>query len=810
MTDNPYAYAADTYWTVGWRGILPLPAGAKKHPPKGYTGEGGRFPSYADIHTWADGKEGAGNIALRMPAHIIGIDVDNYGGKPGAQTLTDAEAAHGELPPTWRTTSRDDGVSGIRFYRIPEGLAWPGEIGPAIELIRVDHRYAVVWPSLHPEGRTYRWISPDGLVSTTVPDPDELPNLPRAWVDAYTGGQLASSTPRATVGDREAIAWIVGRPHAGGAMCSRMERALEQHRDDLPGSAHNATRDAVLRVARLADEGHHGATQALGEVRGVFMAETTRQGRPSGRRSQSEAAHEFSDLVTSAVGVVVASPSGMATCDCFGQLTGLIAPATPPKAPEPVVDGTAALAPQERPETAPEADDEEGPAAELTWRPVDLGIYLSGEYVPEEPTLFPRVDGICLLYPGRVHSFHGESESGKSLVAQYEAARLIGVGEDVLYIDFESDAAAVVARLLDLGASSADIAGRFTYLRPGNDPRKFPEEREEFIKVTAKPYAMAVIDGMTDALGIFGAGTQDNDEIAAFMRAFPRLVATRTLAAVVLIDHVTKDADTRGRFALGGQAKMNALDGAAYVVEVEEALGRGLCGRVVLRVAKDRPGSVRPHAGAFRHRDRTQEAARLTIDSTGGDGRIRVTVDSYSEALSPEQLETKRADEMCERVSVELEGLRVAYPLGVSKGTVSKLVTGNNEAIAEAVDRLLEGGYVANLGTSSKFLLVSEKPFRKDVAWVDSASSPSSPLLSSLPRERSALSSPPLPPPYKGGREESGLRRVEDTPENDAALPEVSLGMDVSCSDCFRPTPEVIAKVWGGRCGKCAHEAGLC
>ena len=57
----------------------------------------------------------------------------------------------------------------------------------------------------------------------------------------------------------------------------------------------------------------------------------------------------------------------------------------------------------------------------------------NGTYTPERPGLMPRTDGPCLLYPGRVHSLHGESESGKSLVAQAEAAR------DSLYRQTELD-----------------------------------------------------------------------------------------------------------------------------------------------------------------------------------------------------------------------------------------------------------------------------------------------------------------------------------------------------------------------------------
>ena len=122
---------------------------------------------------------------------------------------------------------------------------------------------------------------------------------------------------------------------------------------------------------------------------------------------------------------------------------------------------------------------------------------------------------------------------------------------------------------------------------------------------------------MTDALGIFGCSTIDNDDVAGWIRTVPKQIAARTGAAVVLIDHVTKDTSTRSRWAIGGQAKMAGLTGAAYTVEVVRPLGRGMRGEVVLRIAKDRPGAVRPHCGSFSKKDRTQEAARIVVDSTG-------------------------------------------------------------------------------------------------------------------------------------------------------------------------------------------------
>ena len=98
----------------------------------------------------------------------------------------------------------------------------------------------------------------------------------------------------------------------------------------------------------------------------------------------------------------------------------------------------------------------------------------------------------------------------------------------------------------------------------------------------------------------------------------PARIAARTGAAVGLIDHVTKDPTSRGRWAIGGQAKMSGLTGASYMVEVARIFGEGLCGEVVLRLGKDRPGTLKRHCGPVRKSDKTQEAARIVIDSTDG------------------------------------------------------------------------------------------------------------------------------------------------------------------------------------------------
>lgn len=325
----------------------------------------------------------------------------------------------------------------------------------------------------------------------------------------------------------------------------------------------------------------------------------------------------------------------------------------------------------------PEEQRDDTPA---TWAPVDLTDILAGTYVPEAPALMARTDGRFLLYRGRVHSFHGESESGKSLIVQAHAAQLLIDGGQVVYIDYESDAAAVVGRLIELGVPVEAIRHRFVYIHPETSPTKREAERQAWAALLSQPFDLAVIDGVTDALGTVGAKSNDNDEIAAWCRNIARRIARNTGAAVILIDHVTKDAESRGRFALGGQAKMNALDGAAYVVEVVEALGRGMRGVVSLRIAKDRPGGVRAHCGTFRKLDRTQEAARIVVDSRVAN-RIDVTVEAPAAVSTVTMADRFRPTVLMERVSRFMQGA----PGELSLNRIRESVSGKAKVIDEAV-----------------------------------------------------------------------------------------------------------------------------
>ena len=171
-----YGDYARHYLAAGWS-PLPLPHGKKTPPPDGWTGYEAPMASAADVEQWATSSPGA-NIALRLPSTVVGIDVDAYK-QTATDTMARLTAELGPLPTTWWSSSRKGG-SGIYFFALPDDLPPIGDVGPGVETIRHAHRYAVVAPSLHPEGGTYRWYAPDG--SAGAPRAGDLPPLPAAWV----------------------------------------------------------------------------------------------------------------------------------------------------------------------------------------------------------------------------------------------------------------------------------------------------------------------------------------------------------------------------------------------------------------------------------------------------------------------------------------------------------------------------------------------------------------------------------------------------------------------------------------------------
>jgi hypothetical protein len=83
----------------------------------------------------------------------------------------------------------------------------------------------------------------------------------------------------------------------------------------------------------------------------------------------------------------------------------------------------------------------------------------------------------------------------------------------------------------------------------------------------------------------------------------------------VLVEHIAKPGDSRGRAPMGGERTINSVDGAAYVFAEVSPFGRGVAGKVKVSLVKDRGGFIRQYAPA-------KVVGTMTLTSSLQDGSV--------------------------------------------------------------------------------------------------------------------------------------------------------------------------------------------
>jgi hypothetical protein len=295
---QPYADAAVHYFDRGW---APLPIVAKAgNLPQGFTGNLGRWPERSDVEFWVE-KRGVDNIAVRVPRTVLGIDVDDYGDKQGLATIKKAQEAWGNLPATYRSSSRD-GLSGIYFFMVPEGRYFEGKIeidGTSdVELVSWHYRFAVVSPSRHPDtGSQYRWFRPDRTPMTSAPEPDVFPPLPDEWVR-----QLEKQAPLERT-DPASYEMQYAEPGEWHPEVARVFHELLEVANAPAGSRHDTMLTLTGELCRLERRGKSGATSAL------EMAENSWVALMGDERGHNNAAREFRDAVNGGRDLIASTPT---------------------------------------------------------------------------------------------------------------------------------------------------------------------------------------------------------------------------------------------------------------------------------------------------------------------------------------------------------------------------------------------------------------------------------------------------------------------------------------------------------------------
>lgn len=231
----------------------------------------------------------------------------------------------------------------------------------------------------------------------------------------------------------------------------------------------------------------------------------------------------------------------------------------------------------------------------MTQPPPDSGLTrmnlatLASGHGPPSPELLWRSDGQALLYPGAVHAVSGEPGCGKSWLALAGVAQVVRAGGHAVICDYEDTASTAASRLLSLGIDP-DAMERVSYFQISGPVSEVG--RSWLVDLVARTSVrLVVLDSVAESLAAEGCSENDAVDVSTWMARLPRLLA-HTGVAVLLVDHVTKDAGSRGRWARGSGAKLATIGGAAYLLSIEIPFSRTASGIATLRLAKDRHGAV--------------------------------------------------------------------------------------------------------------------------------------------------------------------------------------------------------------------------
>lgn len=426
-------YALDAF-DKGWRPFH-MDAGIKFPPPVGFTGYDGRN---LDRQTLAQIRDGS-NLAFRMSPDVVGIDVDAHDGKPGLDTFAELVSRLGELPPTWYTHSNRGDESCIRFFRVPVGSHLVTAL-EGIEMIQWFHRYAMVAPSVHPQGRRYAWF--DEAADEEVDGPpavDDLPELPWTWLDDL--GRSRAGNGSTTVTPEEVAAWFddhTGNRRPGGL------KGLRQYVVNTAGKGiarHDTLKRASVMATLEATAGYYPAREAVA-VLGEWW-----DGAFQGGTDRTPDEGEFGRLIVWAIGYAK-------------------------KNPDEVDAKRAELAPAEEP-TAPDAEtkgDRKAPAARDVLVNLALDRYTIGRTEDERAYLVPHDGANVALFSGaaktelarRHMATHGKSVGRSPLDEAWTTIEgyALDAEKSALPLRVATDDAGNL--VLDLG----DVAGRAVVIRP--------------------------------------------------------------------------------------------------------------------------------------------------------------------------------------------------------------------------------------------------------------------------------------------------------------------------------------------------------
>lgn len=259
----------------------------------------------------------------------------------------------------------------------------------------------------------------------------------------------------------------------------------------------------------------------------------------------------------------------------------------------------------------------------------DFTRLIAGKRRKRKPAYCRRMDEKYLFYHGKENAVYGETEAGKDMLLCETVAQCLEWDDaKVAWIDFEEDDEIDIgSRLLQMGVEPATLVDQDFFRF--STPEDVEAARDSIHDAKMSGCDLVIFNGLQAMYGLFGWELYDPTSPALFRQMIrPLLNSGRT---VIETDHMTKtSAEGRNgsRYAAGGIAKLNWINGAAYIIEAIDPIVQGGVGRSRIVLTKDRPGGVKPNCVRIEGESRMMYAGTLHVKSTGdGKGNWSLKVD---------------------------------------------------------------------------------------------------------------------------------------------------------------------------------------
>lgn len=315
-----------------------------------------------------------------------------------------------------------------------------------------------------------------------------------------------------------------------------------------------------------------------------------------------------------------------------------------------------------------------------SWAPLNLNT------LPDKPPVQPTLGGVGIVYPGKRHVFSGPQESAKTMAAHAIGIEVVRDGGTLILIDFEMGAWDTRDRLKRFGATSDDL-NRVHYIEPSD-----PADDHTMERLLALHPTLVIVDAAAGAYDLQGLDDNKRLDVERFTRLYVRAF-WRAGVATILLDHVVKNTELRGRYTIGSERKVGGAD-VHLGFDVITPIKRGGHGLFKISTHKDRGGFLK-------------RGTLATFELTSDPDTHDLTWDFKA---STEDTDTPfRPTTLMQRVSEYLE----LHPEGESKNQIEKNVEGDNTYIRKAINALIEDEYVTEtIGPRKAKIITLKRSFR--------------------------------------------------------------------------------------------------